>query len=268
MNQEQSDTSIIRLENLAFKADAPWKLEQLNLSFSEKLCTVILGPSGSGKSLILKLAAGLYLPQSGRVLFQGQNINSFSESENSQFRKKTGFVFQDSALWANKSVYQNLELPLRFHEPSLPPTSIKQRIESTLVSLGYDEDPGNRPHQISSGDQKRVSLGRAMVTNPQLIFLDDPTANLDGSGIEELIKVLETLKARGTTLIMVNQYAPLTARLADSLVVISEGRVLDEGNFDQVTRSENPKVIEILTDVLSQSSTYSHDILDLLGGDS
>jgi len=226
-----------------------------------------MGPAGGGKSTLLRLAAGLIPPDKGEVWFQGRNWNDLSDHENSDLREQLGFCFQNGALWANISVYQNIELPFQYHRPKAGVQEVRDAVSRAARLAGIQGQLALRPSQLSLGEQKLVSLARALVLDPAVLFLDDPTGGLDAQATEKLMGLFSDLKKLGRTLVLVTQEPTVTARLADTLVLVSAGRVLAEGPFTEVVRSTNPEVIAILTSVLSQAATFSGDILDLLSID-
>lgn len=241
--------------------------QDLNLDLPREGCTVLMGPSGGGKSTLLRLGAGLIPPGGGRVLFRGLSWDDLSETENLAQRRHLGFVFQNGALWANKSVYQNVELPYRYHQPRASLAEVRSAVDQAARLSGIEAQLGLRPSQLSLGEQKLVSLARALVLDPAALFLDDPTGSLDAQATEKVLDLLTALKRQGRCLVLVTQDPNVTARLADHLVLLKAGAVLTQGSFQQVTRNPNPEVAAILTSVLSQAATYSGDILDLLSID-
>lgn len=260
------DTPLIQMQDVAFKAGNADFIKDLNLDIPEKKFTVIMGTSGSGKSTLLKLAAGLLVPHTGKVFFQGESWDDLGEHRTIEVRSQTGFVFQNAALWANKSLYQNIELPLTFHRPGISKDEVRERIVHLCGLVQYKEDMNQRPAQLSLGEQKLISFLRAYCLDPEVLFLDDPTASLDTLAKDRILTVLDEFKHRNKSALMVTQDPTVTARLADHLVILKGGKVLEQGTFSQVTKSKNPEVTEILTSVLSQASTYDTDILDLLSG--
>jgi len=257
---------VLELTGVHFTFQNKHILEEITTSFEKGTTTVIMGPSGCGKSTLLKVAAGLTVHQEGTVAYLGQNIDKLNEAETIEMRRHMSFVFQDGALWANKTIYQNLELPMTFHFPNFPPDQIKNKIRHWTRFLGIDDELGHRPSELSIGEQQLASLCRALVTEPEVILLDEPTSTLDGQSRTRVIEILTTLKKEGKTLVIVTQLPEIAARLADRLVLLKGGKILTQGEFSEVVRNPDPQVIEILTSVLSQASTFSSDILDLLGG--
>lgn len=209
-------------------------LTELSVAFSEGESTCIVGKAGSGKSTLLKTAAGLVVPERGRVLYRGKDLDKMNRAEELAFRKECSFAFQDAALWANQTIYNNLDLPLALHEPNLPKAESDRRIVETARRAGYSEGLGFRPSDLSAGEQKLISLARSLILDPQLLFMDEPTASLDEDAVDMLIGTLADLKAAGKTLIVVTHDARLIARIADRLCVVAAGKVVGFGPVEQV----------------------------------
>jgi ABC-type transporter Mla maintaining outer membrane lipid asymmetry ATPase subunit MlaF len=236
----------------------------VSVAFPANRSTVIMGPSGSGKSMLLKVAAALIPPDSGRILMQGRNLQRFSQKDMLEFRRTSGFMFQDAALWENKTIFENLALPIQLHDPNRKSGEIRNRIRELLAPVNLLDSIDLRPAALSEGERKIVSFLRAIILDPAILFLDEPTTSIDHQLLEKMLRMIRTLNERGCTIIAVTHDAHLTAMIANHLVVIKEGRVLEAAQTAEVRRSANREVIEILSQVLSEAATYDTDILDLL----
>jgi len=252
---------------MTFSPGATPLFEGLNLAIPAQTCTVFMGPSGSGKSTLLRLGAGLIPPASGQVLYRGVDWSDLSDHDNAVIRESLGFAFQNGALWANKSVYQNIELPYLYHRPKADRQEVRDAVARAARLAGIQGQLALRPSQLSLGEQKLVSLARALVMDPEVLFLDDPTGSLDAQATEKQLQLFQDLKRQGRTLILVTQDPTVTARVADRLVLMKAGAVLVDGTFAEVTKNPDPEITAILTSVLSQAATFSGDILDLLSID-
>ncbi len=256
--------SAIELQQVTFKRSAAPILDDVTINLPSGKTTVILGPSGCGKTTLLKVAAGLVIPDSGRVIYKGRNLHALGERENILFRRETGFVFQDSALWSNNSMYQNISLALTFHDPLMGEQEVRARVESLVKLVGYRESLSRRPAEASAGERKIVSFLRAIALHPSLVFMDEPLSEIDHPTAERMIEMIRDQKREGRTIVIVTHDPVLTSQLADNLVVLDNGRVLESGPFAQVVRSTNAEVISLLSRVLSEASTFDGNILDLL----
>jgi len=218
--------NVIELKNISFSAQDNRKIVQdVSVNFAEGKMTAIVGPSGCGKSTILKLSAGLLVPDSGEVLYQGKNITHMSRSENLDFRRQSAFVFQDSALWANQDLFQNLELPLRIHYPQMEKKEREKRIKEVAVMSDYKKDLFVRPARLSMGEQKLVGFARAMLCSPSLLYLDEWVESLDETSAKILINIVKRKRKEGATIIFVCHDMRIVLDLAEQIVVVVDGQI-------------------------------------------
>jgi ABC-type lipoprotein export system ATPase subunit len=256
--------SLIELQTVTVQAREHISLDTVSVAFPGNRSTVIMGPSGSGKSMLLKVAAAIIPPDSGRVLLHGKNLQRLSQKELLAFRRTSGFMFQDAALWANKTIFENLALPIQFHFPNRSPEEIRIRIRKLLRQMNLLDSLNLRPAALSEGEQKIVSFLRAIVLEPAILFLDEPTPSIDHQLLENMLGMIRECKEKGCAIIAVTHDAHLTSMIANHLVILKDGHILEAADVSQVRRSANREVIDILTQVLSEAATYDTDILDLL----
>ncbi len=229
--------------------------------------TLVMGPSGSGKSALLKVAAGLIPADSGTVTLLGSRLGTLAKPEERELRRRNGFVFQDAALWQNLTVYQNLALPLQYHGVTEGASEVERRVRALTGEFGMQRRIDFRPAQLSAGERKMVSFLRAIILDPEVLFLDEPTSFVDHHGSELIIRRLRELKKRGTTMVASTHSAKISSQLADHLVVLDAGGVVAQGAFKDVVHAADRRVKEILSEVLSETASYDTDILDLLDPD-
>jgi phospholipid/cholesterol/gamma-HCH transport system ATP-binding protein len=258
------DPGIIELRDVRLSLGDYEALRGVSAVFPPGESTVIMGPSGCGKSTLLKVAAGIIPPDSGAVFFKGRDIFTLSEKGTRELRKVNGFVFQDGALWENKTLFENLALPLQVHHPEMSGRDVTHRITRVLERVGMEESARQRPAEMSGGEKKVASFLRALVTEPSLVFLDEPTLSIDHHLTEKVNQMIRELKARGATIIAVTHDPQLTATLADRLLVMDAGQVLALGRFDEVRKSHLPRVRSIISQVLGEIASYDTDLLELL----
>jgi ABC-type multidrug transport system ATPase subunit len=232
---------IIEMKNVTFSAQGRRVVRDVSFEFEEKKTTALVGPSGSGKSTILKLAAGLMGPDQGEVLFRGRNIIQMSRVENLEFRREGAVVFQDSALWANQTLFQTLELPLRIHFPAMTKRERERRIETVVTEVGYKKDLGIRPSQLSMGEQKLLGFARALICRPRLLFLDEWTESLDESASQRLIGLVRKRQKDGVSFIFVSHNMRIVIDLADVVVMVLGGQIFLKLTRDQISRDEDLK---------------------------
>jgi ABC-type lipoprotein export system ATPase subunit len=242
-------------------------LNSITVDFPRGVTSVIMGPSGCGKSTLIKVAAGITPPDNGSVLINNKNINRISDRELIELRKMNGFVFQDGALWQNKTIFQNLSLPLEFHFRSFSREEIRRRIEDMVRKAGYNDSLDLRPSQLSSGERKIASIARALITDPSILFMDDPTTLLDRESSIKVAKIIKDMKEKKATIVITTHDPSLASMVADNLYILKKGNMLEHGKLSDVVKTRDKEVIAILTDVLSKTATYDTDILDLLETD-
>jgi phospholipid/cholesterol/gamma-HCH transport system ATP-binding protein len=201
------------------------------------------------------------------VLFHGRDIFQMSEHALLDMRRQNGFVFQDGALWENKSLLENLALPLQVHFPDVPAADRNRRVVRALERVGLEESALERPAALSGGEKKIAAFLRALMTEPAILFMDEPTLSVDFAMTGRINQIIRDQKGRGNTIIAVTHDAQLTTMLADRLVVMDAGKVLASGDFDEVKRSKVPRIRSILSEVLKDIASYDTDLLELLDRD-
>jgi ABC-type multidrug transport system ATPase subunit len=235
---------IIEMNNVGFSAQGNQLVNDLSFHFDEGMATALVGPSGGGKSTVLKLAAGLFPPDDGTVLFRGRDIARMGRQENLLFRREAAVVFQDSALWANQSLFQILELPLRVHFPTMSKVDREKRVALVAAEVGYRKGLRVRPDQLSMGEQKLIAFARALMCHPRLLFLDEWTESLDQSAADRLVDMVREMKARGVSIVFVSHNIPVIRELADTAVMIRGGRVALRLAKEQITTEALGRYIE------------------------
>jgi ABC-type glutathione transport system ATPase component len=184
----------------------------------------LVGESGCGKTTVGKAILQLLVPSSGSVSFDGQDLSFMNRQQELAFRKEAAMVFQDSALWANQNLYQILELPLRLHYPDMKKSERDQRMNDILGRVGYKRQLTLRPAQLSMGEQKLIAFARAMLCNPNLLFLDEWTESLDDASSQRLINLVKEQRQKGNTMIFVSHDFKAIKYLADYIVMIVGGQ--------------------------------------------
>jgi ABC-type multidrug transport system ATPase subunit len=191
-------------------------------------------------------------------------VGSLGKAEERELRRRNGFVFQDAALWQNLSVYHNLALPLQYHGVTGSDQETETRVRALARDFGMQRRLALRPAQLSAGERKLASFLRAIILEPELLFLDEPTSFVDHHGTELIFTRLRELKDRGTTMVASTHSAKISSQLADYLVVLDGGGVIAHGPFAEIIHSADRRVLDILTDVIEEAASYDADILDLL----
>jgi phospholipid/cholesterol/gamma-HCH transport system ATP-binding protein len=221
---------MIKIKGLSKSFGAKEVLNNISLDFESGKTTVVLGRSGSGKSVLLKLILRLMPLDSGRVSIDNQDTTDYSELQMMNVRKNMGMLFQGSALFDSMNVYENIAYSLREHTKMTEP-EIRQRVGEMLRFVELSGTETLMPSELSGGMQKRIALARAMANNPDYIFFDEPTTGLDpitAQTINELIKRVEV--QIGTTIIVVTHDLESAAFVGHKLVLLSDGEVYFEGS--------------------------------------
>ena len=229
---------IIELRNVTFSVQERTLVEDVSYSYDEGKITALVGPSGGGKSTVLKLSAGILVPDRGEVLYKGKAILEMNRKENLEFRQNAGVVFQDSALWANQSLFEILELPLRIHYPNMNKTEREKRIASVATEVGYKKELGIRPAQLSMGEQKLIAYARAVMCRPTLLFLDEWTESLDESAAMRLINLVKKHHAEGGTVVLVSHDMRIINSISQIIVMIVGGQALKRFTIEQIREDE------------------------------
>ena len=223
-------------------------LNGIDLKVAQGETVAVLGRSGSGKSILLKLMIGLQKPDAGSIQIHGQEITGLPFQQLNEVRKRMGFLFQDAALYDSLTLEENVAFPLRRHN-RMPPAEQKNRARELLATVGMDENKDMRktPSQISGGMKKRVGLARALVMEPDILLFDEPTAGLDpitAGEIEELILRLQEQHQMASIVVTHDLHGAKS--ISDRLALIHEGNILIEGTFEDLQKSKEPFVAKFL----------------------
>ncbi|TFW29404.1 ABC transporter ATP-binding protein [Massilia arenosa] len=199
-------------------------LDGIDLEIGAGEYVAITGPSGCGKSTLLSLLGLLDVPTEGEYWFEGKNIAGWSESKLNELRRgRIGFIFQSFNLIEELSVYENVDLALEYN--GTPARERKERVTAMLNRLGIGHRAGHRPSQLSGGQQQRVAIARALVAGPAVLLADEPTGNLDTAHGDEVMRILRTINAEGTTVVMVT-HSPAHAAQASRTLHLLDGRIV------------------------------------------
>lgn len=203
-------------------------LKKVNLKIKKGEFVAIMGPSGSGKSTLMHIAGCLDVPTSGKVIFERTDVSKLEELALAKIRnKKVGFVFQTFNLLPRTTALENVMLPLLYADFSYQ--QMRSAATKVLNAVGLGERVHHFPNQLSGGEQQRVAIARALVTNPTIIFADEPTGNLDTKAGEEIMKILAKLNKEDHTIVVVTHEVHI-ARFAKRIVKIKDGEILN-GSF-------------------------------------
>ncbi len=228
-------------------------LRGISFDLNRGTTLAVMGGSGSGKTVLLRIIAGLIRPDSGEVLLFGSRIDRMREEAMLSLRRRTGFVFQGAALFDSLSVFENVAFPLREHT-SLSLAEITDRVHRFLALVGMSGSDELLPAELSGGMRKRVGIARALVMEPEVVFFDEPTAGLDptnGRLVAELIAELRTGVC--DTAIVVTHDVDFADMVADRMAILYQGRFADVGTPAEIRRSANQDVQKFLAGELRGS---------------
>lgn len=214
---------LFELDDVKFDSRSKSVIRGISLQIEEGTVNGLVGKSGCGKSTLLKLMAGILVPSGGRVLYKGSDIQLMNNIKNKEFRRECAFVFQDSALWANQDIQQNLNLPLQTHNPKMSLEERLQRIHEVCALVKYERPLNLRPVDLSMGEQKKIAFARALINNPSTLFLDECTESLDRKGGAIIVDLINKFIGGGNTVVYVSHSTSFITAVSGRLHVIDDG---------------------------------------------
>ena len=238
---------MIRLTDVHKSFGAQKVLNGLNLEIPEGKVTAIIGPSGEGKSVLLKLIIGLLQPDSGLIEVDGESMQGLRRSQLNRIREKFGMLFQNAALFDSMSVFDNVAFPLQ-EKTKLTRDEIRGRVLSALEDVGLKNVEDKFPDELSGGMKKRVGLARAVVFDPKIILFDEPTTGLDPiikQAIHHLIR--ETHAKFGFTAVVVSHEIPEIFDIAQNVAMLYQGKILQHGTPNEIQASTHPAVRQFIS---------------------
>lgn len=244
MDQEQP---AIRLRGLKKAFGTFHVLRGLDLDIPRGKTTVVIGLSGAGKSVLLKIIMGLIPPDEGTVEIGGQDITKLRESERRQIRGRFGYVFQNGALFDSMNVYDNVAFPLVEHT-KLTEAEIRKRVLAAMESVGLEAHGSKMPSNLSGGMRKRASLARALVRDPEFLLYDEPTTGLDPirtASIDQLIADTQAHNPNLTSVVISHDMAA-TFRIAHKVAMLMDGVIVTEGAPQDVAKSPDARVQQFI----------------------
>jgi phospholipid/cholesterol/gamma-HCH transport system ATP-binding protein len=245
MNTERDEAPIL-IKDLRKTFGNQTVLAGIDLRARQGETIAVLGRSGGGKSVLLKLIIRLQTADSGSIRVAGEEISNLDVEKLNEVRKKVGFLFQQAALYDSLTVEENVSFPLRRHT-RMAPAEQRKRVRELLAQVGMEQDLEKMPSQISGGMQKRVGLARALALEPEILLFDEPTAGLDPITAEEIGKLILDLKQKQKlTVIVVTHDVHGAKAYSDRLVLLHEGKILAEGSFAELQKSRDKFVTQFL----------------------
>ncbi len=222
-------------------------LNGLNVTIPDDTITTVLGPSGTGKSVLIKHLIGLMFPDSGDVIVKGQSVPSLTMPELLTLRRRVGVLFQDGALFGSMSVFDNVAFPLRQHT-DMSESQINEIVEQRLGDVGLSDAIDDAPSQLSGGMRKRAGFARALVMEPDIVIFDEPDSGLDPVRTALLCELIQEMHAAlGGTYIVVTHDIASARRIGEYIALLWKGRIVESGDAQKMFSSENPFVRQFLS---------------------
>jgi phospholipid/cholesterol/gamma-HCH transport system ATP-binding protein len=247
MQQDQSkihyNETVISIRGLKKAFDDFEVLKGVDLDLYQGENLVVLGRSGTGKSVLIKIIAGLLKADEGTIQVLGRNVSSLTPREWDELRLKIGFSFQNSALYDSMTVRENLEFPLSRHVKNMSRAEINRTVESTLEAVGLAQTADQMPSELSGGQRKRIGIARTVILKPDIMLYDEPTAGLDPItciGINNLIN--EVQEQYQTSSIIITHDLTCAKATADRVVMLLDGQFKRQGTFEEVFSTDDERV--------------------------
>jgi phospholipid/cholesterol/gamma-HCH transport system ATP-binding protein len=233
------ETSVVEITHLKKSFGSNNVLNDITLKIAKGENLVILGKSGSGKSVLIKCLVGLIEPDEGQVILLGQDITSLKTGELNALRKNVGFLFQSAALYDSMTVRENLEFPLRGSK-SIEQSEIDKLVLDVLKNVGLEDAVDKMPSELSGGMRKRIGLARTLILKPEIILYDEPTTGLDPITSKEISNLIINIQEKyNTTSIIITHDLECARITSNRIIVIKDGISVAEGTFKELSQSKD-----------------------------
>lgn len=242
----QQTENLVEIRDLTFLRGERTIFENINMTVPRGKVTAIMGPSGIGKTTLLRLIGGQIVPNSGEIWFDGENIPSLSRSRLYEVRKKMSMLFQSGALFTDLTVFDNVAYPLREHS-RLPDALLRKVVLMKLEAVGLRGAANLMPSELSGGMARRAALARSIALDPDMIMFDEPFVGQDPITMGVLVKLIDELNhALGITCVVVSHDVPEVLSIADYAYIVAEQHVIAEGSPEQLQNNADPRVRQFL----------------------
>ena len=250
----------IRVENLRKSFDSRVVLDGMSFSVADGESLVIVGPSGTGKSVLLKHLIGLIRPDSGKVFVDGKDVWSLSERERNELRKEFGMSFQEGALFDSMTVFDNVAFPLR--RSGRPAREVRQRVRECLEIVHLPNVDEKRPSELSGGMRRRVGFARAIAHQPDILLFDEPNTGLDPIMTDVIDESILSMRERlNATIVTITHHMPSARKIGDRIALLYGGKILFEAPPEEFLRSENPAVRQFVAGTAEGPLTGEGDVV-------
>jgi phospholipid/cholesterol/gamma-HCH transport system ATP-binding protein len=260
---DSASENVIEISGLKYRRGEKLIFDRLNIDILRGKVTAIMGPSGTGKTTLLRIMTGQVLPDRGRVMVDGRNIMRLTSAELFELRKEMGFLFQNGALFTDNSVYENVAFPLREHT-TLPQSLIRQIVLMKLQAVGLRGAWNLMPAELSGGMARRVALARAIALDPKIIFYDEPFTGLDPISMGVIVRLIRQLNdSLGLTSIIVSHDVEEVSSVADQSYLISEGKVVAYGTPQELEQNKSAWVHQFMKGLADGPVPFHYPAPDL-----
>ncbi|HLS39026.1 MAG TPA: ATP-binding cassette domain-containing protein [Sphingobacterium bovisgrunnientis] len=237
------DNAVIHVDDVSKSFGDRQILRNVDLKLFEGENLVVLGRSGTGKSVLIKLISGLLKPDSGTINVLGEVVNDLKERELMQLRLKIGFSFQNSALYDSMTVRENLEFPLVRNKRNLSRAEINREVEDVLEGVGLSQAINQMPSELSGGQKKRIGIARTLILRPDIMLYDEPTAGLDPITCLEINTLINEVQQRyKTSSIIITHDLACAKMVGDRMVMLLDGRFERQGAFSEIFDTDDERV--------------------------
>jgi phospholipid/cholesterol/gamma-HCH transport system ATP-binding protein len=245
-NSVPLQNTLVSVSNLSFSRGNKKIFDDISLNFERGKITAIMGPSGTGKTTLLKLIGGQLCPDQGSIIVDGKNVHGLRRADLYNLRKRMGMLFQSGALLTDMNVYDNVAFPLREHT-QLPESMIRSLVLMKLQAVGLRGARHLMPNELSGGMARRIALARAIALDPMMILYDEPFTGQDPISMGVLVHLIKSLNnTLGLTSIIVSHDVHETSAIADYIYIISDGKIVDHGSPEQIRQSPSEWVQQFM----------------------
>jgi phospholipid/cholesterol/gamma-HCH transport system ATP-binding protein len=229
------DEAVISITGLYKSFDDLHVLKGIDFTLYKGENVAILGKSGTGKSVLIKIIIGLLKPDKGEVVALGKNVSQLNRKEMDELRLRIGFSFQSSALYDGMNVFQNLAFPLQMNKKNITKKEIAYEVEKTLEAVGLKDKTKQMPSELSGGQRKRIGIARTLILRPEIMLYDEPTAGLDPITCTEIIDLINHVQHQyNTSSIIITHDLTCAKNTSDRVAMLLEGQFVKVGTFDEV----------------------------------
>jgi phospholipid/cholesterol/gamma-HCH transport system ATP-binding protein len=241
--QHNKENTVISVRKLYKSFDNKDVLNGIDLDLHKGENAVVMGRSGSGKSVLIKIIAGLITPDEGTVKVFGKEVDKIDKKEMTELRLKIGFLFQGNALYDSMTVKENLEFPLIRNNRKIPGDKIEEAVKDVLDAVGLTDTINQFPEELSGGQKKRIGIARTLILKPEVIFYDEPTSGLDPITGSEMNDLINEVKERyKTSSIIITHDLTCAKTTGDRIFMLIDGKFIRQGDFEEVFDTDDERI--------------------------